>query len=193
MPRPAGYEALARELFSSQLPDLQVTPRRRKANSTTNSIAAGAVGYVQSSVAMDSTDNLKTGDAVFFDYIMAAWGGNQALGGAQYLLLESLAFQLLDQVGNFATIDSPDWGQIVNQQGTQNVVSLVPSKFEIQPKLWTTQDINFVLRGTPDPVLLNQPLKFQVTGAFFNNGAAANTAQINLSIFYRIVRGLQEG
>jgi hypothetical protein len=174
-------------------PQLEITARRRKFISISNSIAAGATGYVVASLAMDATDVLQEGDGVLIDFAMAAASGNQAITNPG-TTTQGIALYVQDTVTTSEPIADVAGGDSLILL-PQNV-SLQAATFDLTParRLWTSRDLNFQIRHAPAALPpANQPIKFAAAGFFTNAGGAANTVQINFSIFYRVVRGLQEG
>lgn len=195
-----GIEEFRKALYSSPPRDeLQVTPRRRLFKSTTGLAAAAAVINFGSIVSL--VDTLNPGDAILIDGCIGNFSGNQAPTNPG-LTLADCSLQLGDVSTNFFwQIGSPSRTMPItplpNRAGWATSVPIVfdtpgtPSG----ASLWTSRDLKFVIsQGNPtDLAAADQPLKFILLATFINNSAAAETCAIDLLMFYRLVRGLQEG
>lgn len=165
---------------------LQVTARRRKTATATNTIVAGTVGGTTVlNVVLDAADTLQPNDAILFDFVLAELSAT-----ATGVNLVSMAFLIEDTTQTkFIPIAQPILTVIAIPVTPPSGVITNP-----QPALWTSNDIGFGLESLPEPVPpVDQPLKLTLLALGQNTTAAAINLTTKLLVFYRIVRGLQEG
>jgi len=189
VPRPGGFAELERQLYTTQGPDLFVSPRRRKIASDTQSIPATGTFHTVPATTMDVADDLSApGDGLIFDLIQVmhtpAAGPGLTVTMAQFIIEDGQGHQFFigQPTATLATV-------------TKQAADASLWRFDPLPLL-TSVDIHFGQLGIPSPLQKGppiQPLLFRAVTDFANASAGALSVTSNLTIFYRIVRGLQEG
>lgn len=180
--KPGGYAELNRQLFSEAGPDLQVTPRRRLAGNVNITTVAG---NVDASVSFAVKDQLLTaGDGMLIELALL----ELTTPGTLSMAVISAGFVCQLQ-GGLVVFPLGDVRSVVSDAGVQTVGSNLVLDFTPRTQFWTWLDLN-ALVGTP-LTTANQPLALRFQMALTD--ANIETVTGRAVIFYRIVKGLQEG
>lgn len=189
MDRPGGFTELSRQLFTTQLPALQVSPRRRKIASDTQTIPATGTFHTVPIALMDLADDLSApGDGLIFDLIQV----NHVPAAGPGITVQTSFLVIEDGQNRQFAIGQPlATLPIVGKQAADF------SQWQWGPvPLLSSIDISFGMGSGLKPVGKGapiQPLGFRLVTLFGNSSAGAIAVTSNLLVFYRVVRGLQEG
>lgn len=176
--KPGGYEELNRQLFS-EAASLQVTPRRRLATNVALNTVAGNNDF---NITFGAPDKLlNPGDGFLFEAALLLLNTTSLS-----MNIESAALTVQPQgsIVIFPLGDCKSVPQSATSIGSNLVIDLLPEN-----KLWTFLDFNSLIGA--QLTTTNQPLglRMQFTVADSNAEAVSGRA----ILFYRFVRGLQEG
>lgn len=180
-----GFDFLARQLFSTPAPGLQVTPRRLAALSTTLTTTGGGAVDNPQFVVPAISDILQSGDGLLIEWMTLFLRPN--IGTATPLSTVMLLRIQPNIPLTFALLATP---RETYQGSGLNAGLLLGFVFQV-PLFLTSFDIQRLFLGVGPLPAAAQPLRFVVALSIQDSGAT-QTFPVIATVQYRLVRGLQE-